>query len=55
MQSDFFDIWTGSTISNYRKNLLKGKDVTAHVPNAMQKALVLGKSHATAWRKIYKL
>ena len=55
MQSDFFDIWTGPTISNYRKNLLKGKRCNSPCKECNAEGTVLGKSHASAWRKIYKL
>ena len=35
MQNTIFEIWKGKTLSNFRKNLLSGKDVTNPVLTAM--------------------
>ncbi len=53
MQSELFDIWTGSAISKYRKNLLEGKRCNSPCSECNAEGTVLGKSHAEAWSKIY--
>ena len=55
MQTDFFEIWTGSAITKYRKNLLQGKRCNSPCTECNAEGTVLGKSHASEWRKIYKL
>ena len=55
MKDDFFDIWTGSTISKFRKNLLEGKRCDKPCTECNAEGTVLGKNHAKAWKKIYKL
>ena len=54
MKDDFFDIWTGSTISKFRKNLLEGKRCDKPCTECNAEGTVLGKNHAEAWKKIYK-
>jgi len=55
MKDNFFNIWTGSTISKYRKNLLQGKRCESPCSECNAEGTVLGKSHAESWRKIYDL
>lgn len=53
-KEDFFKIWTGSTISKFRKNLLEGKRCDKPCTECNAEGTVLGKNHASAWKKIYK-
>ena len=53
-KEDFFKIWTGSTISKFRKNLLEGKRCDNPCTECNAEGTVLGKNHASAWKKIYK-
>ncbi len=53
-KEDFFKIWTGSTISKFRKNLLEGNRCDKPCTDCNAEGTVLGKTHASAWRKIYK-
>ena len=53
-KEDFFEIWTGSTISKFRKNLLEGNRCDKPCTECNAEGTVLGKNHATAWKKIYK-
>ena len=39
MQETIFEIWTGKTLTKYRKDLLKGKDVHSLAHNVMQMVL----------------
>jgi|TARA_B110000027_G_scaffold128043_1_gene148018 radical SAM protein with 4Fe4S-binding SPASM domain len=55
MLEDFFDIWTGKTISTYRKNLLNGKRCNSPCTECNAEGTVLGYKHAEAWKKIYKI
>lgn len=55
MQSDLFDIWTGSAITKYRKNLLKGKRCDSPCSECNAEGTVLGNSSADAWRNIYNI
>jgi radical SAM protein with 4Fe4S-binding SPASM domain len=54
MQEDFFNIWTGSTISKYRKNLLEGKRCNSPCTECNAEGTILGKQHAEAWKNTYK-
>jgi radical SAM protein with 4Fe4S-binding SPASM domain len=53
MQNDFFEIWTGPTLTKYRKNLLKGNRCDSPCTECNAEGTVLGKSHAEEWKKIY--
>lgn len=53
-KEDFFEIWTGSTISKFRKNLLEGNRCDKPCTECNAEGTVLGKNHALAWKKIYK-
>ena len=55
MNEEFFDIWKGATITKYRKNLLNGKRCDNPCTECDAEGTVLGKNHAQAWKKIYKL
>jgi len=55
MLEDFFDIWTGKTISTYRKNLLNGKRCNSPCTECNAEGTVLGYKHAEAWKKIYNI
>ncbi len=55
MNEEFFDIWKGATITKYRKNLLNGKRCDNPCTECNAEGTVLGKNHAQAWKKIYKL
>jgi len=52
MLENFFDIWTGKTISKYRKNLLLGKRCNSPCSECNAEGTVLGYKHAQAWRDI---
>ena len=54
MQESIFEVWTGKMISNFRKNLLKGKRCSLPCSNCNADGTLLGKNHAKAWNKIYK-
>ena len=54
-KEDFFKIWTGSTISKFRKNLLEGNRCDKPCTECNAEGTVLGKNHASAWKKIYKI
>ena len=53
MLENFFDIWTGKTISQYRKNLLLGKRCNSPCSECNAEGTVLGYKHAQTWRDIY--
>ena len=53
-KEDFFKIWTGSTISKFRKNLLEGNRCDKPCTECNAEGTILGKNHASAWKKIYK-
>ena len=55
MQEEFFDIWTGSAITKFRKNLLNGKRCNSPCTECNAEGTVLGKTHAKEWRKVYKI
>ena len=55
MNEEFFNIWKGATITKYRKNLLNGKRCDNPCTECNAEGTVLGKNHAEAWKKIYKL
>ena len=55
MNEEFFNIWKGATITKYRKNLLNGKRCDNPCTECNAEGTVLGKNHAEAWKKLYKL
>ena len=55
MLENFFDIWVGSTITKYRKNLLNGKRCNSPCTECNAEGTVLGYKHADAWKKVYNL
>ncbi len=55
MQQSIFEIWTGKILTEYRKNLLKGKRCSSPCNSCNANGTLLGKEHASAWKKIYKI
>ena len=55
MQETIFDIWTGKTLSDYRKNLISGKRCSGPCKSCNADGTLLGKNHAKEWKKIYKI
>ena len=55
MQEKLFEIWTGKIIEKYRKKLLEGKRCYSPCTLCNAEGTVLGKNHADAWKKIYKI
>ena len=53
MQKDFFDIWTGKSITKYRKDLLCGKRDREPCKSCNANGTFLGVNHAEAWKKIF--
>lgn len=53
MLENIFDIWVGKIMTNYRKNLLKGKRCASPCSECNAEGTVLGKNHAEEWKKIY--
>lgn len=54
MQENIFNIWIGSSFDKFRKNLLKGKRVDGPCKSCNAQGTLLGQTHASLWRKIYK-
>jgi len=55
MLENLFDVWTDSTISKYRKNLLEGKRCNSPCTECNAEGTVLGGKHANAWKELYKI
>jgi radical SAM protein with 4Fe4S-binding SPASM domain len=55
MLSHIFDIWNGKILTKYRKNLLEGKRCSNPCTNCNANGTLLGQSHASLWRDLYKL
>jgi radical SAM protein with 4Fe4S-binding SPASM domain len=55
MQKSLFDIWTGKIFEKYRKNLLQGKRCDSPCTLCNAEGTILGKNHATAWKKVYNI
>ena len=55
MQDEVLKIWTGNSFSKFRKNLLKGNRSASPCNSCNANGCMLGASHATAWRKKYKI
>ena len=54
MQENIFNIWIGPSFDKFRKNLLKGKRVDGPCKSCNAQGTLLGQTHASLWRKIYK-
>ena len=54
MQENIFNIWIGPSFDKFRKNLLKGKRVDRPCKSCNAQGTLLGQTHASLWRKIYK-
>ena len=52
-EETIFDIWTGKTLSDYRKNLISGKRCSGPCKSCNADGTLLGKNHAKEWKKIY--
>lgn len=55
MQEHIFDIWNNGIMNKYRKNLLLGKRCQSPCNLCNANGTILGKKHAAAWKKIYKI
>jgi len=55
MLESFFDIWTGKTISKYRRDLLQGKRCNSPCSECNAEGTILGNKHAERWREIYHI
>ena len=53
MQETIFNIWTGKTLTNYRKNLISGKRCAGPCKSCNADGTLLGKNHAKQWQNIY--
>lgn len=55
MQETVFEIWTGKTITAYRKNLISGKRCSGPCKSCNADGTLLGKNHTKKWKDIYKI
>ena len=55
MQKSFFEIWNGSILNKFRKNLLSGKRCESPCKSCNADGEVYGSNHARQWRQIYKI
>ena len=55
MQEQIFNIWTGKTITKFRKNLLNGKRCEKPCTDCNADGTLLGQNHARIWRSKYKI
>ena len=55
MQETIFKIWTGKTLTDYRKNLISGKRCSGPCTSCNADGTLLGKNHAQEWKKIYDI
>tara|TARA_B100000768_G_C11283429_1_gene380231 strand:+ start:2344 stop:3219 length:876 start_codon:yes stop_codon:yes gene_type:complete len=53
MQETIFNIWTGKSLTNYRKNLLSGNRCLNPCKNCNADGTLLGKNHAKKWEQYY--
>ncbi len=53
MQETIFNIWTGNTLTKFRKNLLSGKRCANPCTECNADGTLLGKNHAKKWEEIY--
>ena len=55
MQETIFEIWTGKTITSYRKNLMSGKRCSGPCKSCNADGTLLGKNHVKSWKSVYKI
>ena len=55
MQQSLGEIWVGSTLSKFRKNLLEGKRCNKPCSDCNADGTLLGKDHADLWKSIYNI
>ncbi len=55
MQETIFEIWTGKTLTKYRKDLLQGKRCSLPCTKCNADGTLLGRDHAKKWKLIYKM
>ena len=55
MQENILNIWTGKTLTNYRKNLLLGNRCLYPCKDCNADGTLLGKNHAKIWKEFYKI
>lgn len=55
MQENLFDIWNNKIMSKYRRDLILGKRCNSPCNLCNANGTILGKKHAAAWKKIYKI
>ena len=55
MQQSLKEIWVGSTLSKFRKNLLEGKRCNKPCSDCNANGTLLGKDHADLWKSIYNI
>ena len=55
MQESIFEIWTGKTLTEFRKNLLNGNRCANPCKTCNANGTLLGKNHAKAWKNFYKI
>ena len=55
MQETIFNIWTGKTLTEFRKNLISGKRCNNPCKSCNADGTLLGKNHTKNWKKIYKI
>tara|TARA_B100000902_G_scaffold397695_1_gene462259 strand:- start:89 stop:958 length:870 start_codon:yes stop_codon:yes gene_type:complete len=53
MQETIFNIWTGKTLTDYRKNLISGKRCSGPCKSCNADGTLLGKNHAKNWIDVY--
>ncbi len=53
MQETIFNIWTGKTLTSFRKNLLAGNRCSNPCSDCNADGTLLGKNHAKKWEQIY--
>ena len=53
MQEDIFNIWSGSIMTKYRKELLRGSRKLSPCNSCNAQGTLLGYNHAKIWRNIY--
>jgi len=52
MQQDFFEIWKGTMLSKYRRNLLKGNRTLNPCNSCNADGMVYGEKHYKAWKSL---
>lgn len=55
MQETIFKIWTGKTLTEYRKNLISGKRCAGPCKSCNADGTLLGKNHVTKWKVLYNM